>query len=468
MKTWGKAKDKNGRIEGKTMTILIKNGRVVDPATGTDETLDLLIKDGVIAEREKNCRDKADETVDAKGCYVMPGFVDMHVHLRDPGFTEKETVETGAQAAARGGYTTIFAMPNTKPVADHADVVDYVHKKAKNLALVHVYQVGAVTRGQQGEELADIAGMVEAGIPAISEDGKSVMNAKLAKKAMLEAKKYGIPVLAHCEDKNLVDGGVVNADKDTAEYGLRGITNAVEDTIAARDIILAGETGAHLHLCHCSTKGSVFMVREAKKQHISVSAEVCPHHFTLTSAELDPANTNYKMNPPLRTAEDVEALKQGLKEGVMEVISTDHAPHTPADKNAPMETAAFGIVGLETAAALTHTELVLGGYLTPMQMAERMSYNPARIMGIDAGTLKEGAPADIVIFDPSVVDTIDSSKFWSKSKNTPFDGRKVTGEVKMTLVDGEIVYDRTNQTPKKRTQKTENRVDVYISGSSMR
>ena len=210
------------------------------------------------------------------------------------------------------------------------------------------------------------------------------------------------------------------------------------------------------------------MVREAKKQHISVAAEVCPHHFTLTSAELDPANTNYKMNPPLRTAEDVEALKQGLKEGVMEVISTDHAPHTPADKNAPMETAAFGIVGLETAAALTHTELVLGGYLTPMQMAERMSYNPARIMGIDAGTLKEGAPADIVIFDPSVVDTIDSSKFWSKSKNTPFDGRKVTGEVKMTLVDGEIVYDRTNQTPKKRTQKTENRVDVYIPGSSMR
>lgn len=450
------------------MTILIKNGRVIDPATKTDETLDLYIEDGVITRREKNCKDKADEVIDAKDCYVMPGFIDMHVHLRDPGFTEKETVETGAQAAARGGYTTIFAMPNTKPVADNADVVDYVHKKAKNLAMVHVHQVGAVTKGQLGEELADIEEMVKAGILAISEDGKSVMNAKLAKQAMIEAKKYGISVLAHCEDKNLVDGGVVNADKDTAKYGLRGITNAVEDTIAARDIILAGETGAHLHLCHCSTKGSLDMVREAKRQHISVSAEVCPHHFTLTSADIDPEDTNYKMNPPLRTAEDVEALKQGLKEGVFEVISTDHAPHTRADKNTPMQTAAFGIVGLETAAALTHTELVEGGYLTPMQMAERMSYNPATIMGLKSGRLTEGAPADIVIFDPTVRTTIDSSKFWSKSKNTPFDGRKVTGEVRMTLVDGKIVYNRTDKTPKKRVQWQEIRADAYVSGSSMR
>ena len=450
------------------MTILIKNGRVIDPATGTDEELDILIQDGIIVKREKGCKEKADEQIDAKGCYVMPGFIDMHVHLRDPGFTDKETVETGAQAAARGGYTTIFAMPNTRPVVDNADVVNYVHQKAKNLALVHVYQVGAITKGQEGEVLSDIGGMADAGIPAISEDGKSVMNAKLARNAMREAKRYGIPVLAHCEDINLADGGVVNADEVTAKMGLRGITNSVEDIIVARDIMLAKDTGAHLHLCHCSTKNSVGMVRDAKKNRISVSAEVCPHHFTLASSDIEQGNTNYKMNPPLRTAEDVEALRQGLKEGVMDVISTDHAPHTAEDKNASMQRAPFGIVGLETAAALTHTELVLGGYLTPMQMAEKMSYNPARIMGLKSGSLEEGREADIVIFDPKTSYTIDSGKFWSKSKNTPFHGREVTGEVKMTLVGGEIVYDVKNQTPKKRAQKVSNKADVLITGKSLR
>ena len=253
------------------MTILIKNGRVIDPATGTDEELDILIQDGIIVKREKGCKEKADEKIDAKGCYVMPGFIDMHVHLRDPGFTDKETVETGAQAAARGGYTTIFAMPNTRPVVDNADVVNYVHQKAKNLALVHVYQVGAITKGQEGEVLSDIGGMADAGIPAISEDGKSVMNAKLARNAMREAKRYGIPVLAHCEDINLADGGVVNADEVTAKMGLRGITNSVEDIIVARDIMLAKDTGAHLHLCHCSTKNSVGMVRDAKKNRLQTA-----------------------------------------------------------------------------------------------------------------------------------------------------------------------------------------------------
>ena len=303
---------------------------------------------------------------------------------------------------------------------------------------------------------------------AISEDGRSVMNARLARNAMREAKKYGIPVLAHCEDINLADGGVVNADEVTAKMGLRGITNSVEDVIAARDIMLAKDTGAHLHLCHCSTKDSVGMVRDAKKNRISISAEVCPHHFTLTSSDIEQGNTNYKMNPPLRTAEDVEALRQGLKEGVMEVISTDHAPHTAEDKNASMQRAPFGIVGLETAAALTHTELVLGGYLTPMQMAEKMSYNPARIMGLKSGSLEEGREADIVIFDPEKSYAIDSGKFWSKSKNTPFHGRKVTGEVRMTLVGGEIVYDVKNQTPKKRAQKVSNKADVLITGKSVR
>lgn len=426
------------------MTILIKNGRVIDPATETDEVLDILIQNERIVKREKNSKEKADRIIDAKGCFVMPGFIDLHVHLRDPGFTDKETVETGARAAARGGYTTILAMPNTKPVVDNPDVVNYVHQKAKSLALVNVLQVGAITKEQKGVTLSDIEGMVQAGIPAISEDGKSVMDTSLARSAMKVAAKYNIPVLAHCEDINLVAGGCVNADEHTSKMGLKGISNSVEDIIAARDIILAKETGAHLHLCHCSTKDSVTMVKHAKEEGVAVSAEVCPHHFTLTSEDIEPGNTNYKMNPPLRTREDVEALKQGLKEGVMEVISTDHAPHTQESKNTTMEKAPFGIVGLETAAALTYSELVLGGYLTPMQMAEKMSYNPARVIGIQKGSLAQGMEADVVIFDPSKTYAIDKHSFWSKSQNTPFDGRTVTGEVRMTLVNGNIVYDSQN------------------------
>lgn len=422
------------------MTLLIKNGRIIDPATKTDEVMDILIEDDKIAKRAKKIDTKADKTINAKGCYVMPGFIDMHVHLRDPGQEAKETVVTGSRAAARGGFTTILAMPNTKPVVDNADVVNYVHQKAKNLGLVHVLQVGAVTKGQKGEELADIEGMADVGIPAVSEDGKSVMNAKLLRDAMQVTKKRGIPMLSHCEDKNLVDGGVVNADENAKKAGLRGITNSVEDAIIARDIMIAHDTGSALHLCHCSTKSSVTMVKMAKEEGIRVTAEVCPHHFTLTSDDMIPGDTNYKMNPPLRTKEDVEVLRLGLKENIMDVISTDHAPHTADEKNNNMTRAPFGIVGLETAAALTYTELVLKEYLTPMQMAEKMSYNPAQILGLEAGSLEEGKPADIVIFDPAKTYVIDKNKFWSKGRNTPFDGRKVTGAVNTTIVDGKVVY----------------------------
>lgn len=423
------------------MTILIKGGRILDPATDTDELLDIYVEDGVIVCREKNCRRKADRVVDARGKYVMPGLIDMHVHLRDPGFTHKGDIVSESRAAARGGYTTILAMPNTKPVVDNADVVNYVHHKAANLGLINVLQVGAITRGQLGEELSDIEGMVRAGIPAISEDGKTVMNSGLARDAMLLAKKHGIIVLAHCEDRNLLEGGVVNADVNACAQGLPGITNSVEDIIIARDIMLAKDTGVHLHLCHCSTENSVKMVRIAKQQGISVSAEVCPHHFTLTSDDMIPGDTNYKMNPPLRTKADVEALRQGLSEGVMEVISTDHAPHSADEKNTSMLRAPFGIVGMETAAALTHTELVLTGLLTPMQMAEKMSYHPARILGLKKGTLAEGSVADIMVFDPEYHDMIDKNKFWSRAKNTPFHGRKVRGRIHMTICGGRVVYD---------------------------
>ena len=424
------------------MTILIRGGQVINPATQMDEVADVLIEDGVVKEIKKGIKSKANRTIDAKGCYVMPGFIDLHVHLRDPGLEYKEDVFTGMQAAAHGGYTTVLAMPNTKPVADNADVIGYVHRKAASGNCIHVLQVGAVTKGQLGKELADIEGMVKAGCPASSEDGKSVMNSQVYREGMKEAARLHIPVLAHCEDINLVHGGVMNADAKAEALGLPGITNAVEDVIVARDILLSKETGARLHLCHCSTEDSVRMVREAKEQGIAVSAEVCPHHFTLSSEDIkEEEMTNYKMNPPLRTKADVEALKQGLKDGTMEVISTDHAPHAFQEKNTTMKKAPFGIVGLETAACLTYTELVLGGYLTPMQMAERMSYNPARVIGSDKGDIQPGKAADIVIFDPKETYRIDRDQFASKGRNTPFHGREVTGRVKCTICDGCVVYE---------------------------
>ena len=423
------------------MSILIRNGRVIDPDTKLDEICDLQLEEGRITACGKNIEAEADVILDATGCYVMPGLIDMHVHLRDPGQTWKEDVVSGARAAARGGFTTVLAMPNTKPVIDSPDRVDYVKVKADYSAPIHVLQAGAITKGQKGEVLADIEGMIAHGIPAISEDGKSVMNAGLYKKAMELAARHGIPVLAHCEDANLVNGGCVNEDEHSRSAGLPGIINAVEDVIIARDILLAEETGAHLHLCHCSTKGSMDILREAKKRGMDVSGEVCPHHFTLTSGDIIPGDTNYKMNPPLRTAEDREALRQGLKEDVFEVISTDHAPHSAEEKTATMRKAPFGIVGLETAAALTLTELVDTGILTPMQMAEKMSYHPARILHLEGrGSLAPGSEADVVIIDPDKEYEIDTRYFESKGKNTPFAGKKVKGRIMATICGGKIVY----------------------------
>lgn len=424
------------------MKILIKGGRILNPSDNTDMTGDLYIEDGVIKEigEEIELADIPEKTIDAKGCYVMPGLIDLHVHLRDPGLTYKEDVVTGARAAAKGGFTTILAMPNTKPVIDSPDRVEYVHNKAKDLAPVHVLQIGAVTKQQKGEELADIEGMIQAGIPAISEDGKSVMNVKLYKEAMEIAAKHNIPVFAHCEDQNMVSGGCMNADEKAKELGLPGITNGVEDVIAARDIVLAKETGVRLHLCHCSTKDSVRMIQLAKEENLPVTGEVCPHHFTLTSEDIPEDDANYKMNPPLRTKEDKDALILGLKEDIIDVISTDHAPHSREEKNQSMKTAPFGIVGLETSVALTMTELVHTGILTPMQMAAKMSYNPAQVIHSDRGRLEVGSPADVTIIDPDAEYTIDSMEFLSKGKNTPFNGRKVKGQVVATICDGNIVY----------------------------
>lgn len=422
------------------MRVLIKNGHVLDPATGVDGICDVLTEDQRIIGVKEHIEEQADRVIDAKGCYVMPGFIDLHVHLRDPGLEYKETLETGGKAAAHGGVTTVCAMPNTKPVIDTKERVEDVHTRAKEDSPVHVIQLGAVTVSQAGEELADIEGMAEAGCHAISEDGKSVMNASLYREGMRRAAASGIAVFAHCEDIHMVEGGVMNADQKAEALGLKGITNAVEDVIVARDILLAKETGVQLHLCHCSTADSVRMVAEAKKDGLPVTAEVCPHHFIMTTDDITEDDGNFKMNPPLRSKADVEALREGLKNNIMDVIATDHAPHAEQEKDKSMKDAAFGIVGLETSAALTYTELVETGVLTPMQMAEKMSYNPAKVIGLDRGSLEEGKAADVTIIDPEAEYVIDSMTFLSKGKNTPFNGRKVKGLVKATICDGRIAY----------------------------
>ena len=423
------------------MKTLIKNGLLLDPANNINEQYDLLINDDLIDLIDKNIDEsRADKVIDAKGCFVMPGFIDLHVHLREPGYEHKETIETGVKAAARGGFTTICAMPNTSPVVDCKEVVLQIQNKANKLNSVNVLQIGAVTKGQKGEELADIEGMIECNIPAISEDGKSVMNSNLYREAMKIAAKNNIPVFAHCEDINLVNGVVMNADNNAKRLSMRGISNAVEDIIVARDILLAKETNARLHLCHCSTKDSVVMIEQAKKEGLKVSAEVCPHHFCLTSDDIKTDDANYKMNPPLRTKADVLALIDGLKNGIIDCIATDHAPNHADEKAQSMNKAPFGIVGLETAAALTYTKLVKTNILTPLQMAEKMSYNPAKVLGIDKGNLAKSKVADIVIFDPECEYNIDVNTFESKGKNTPFDGWRVNGKVKFTLVAGKIVY----------------------------
>lgn len=428
------------------MRTIIKNGHILDPSTNMDEVADICIENGVIAKIGKDLTDEnADEVICAKGKYVMPGFIDLHVHFREPGFEYKETIQTGAMAAARGGYTSVAPMPNTKPVIDSKEMVEWLLKKEEEESVVHLLPVGAVTKGQIGTELADIKGMAEAGAKALSEDGKSVMDILVYLEGMKTAKENNLVILAHCEDKNLVRGGVMNAGAKAEDLGLKGITNAVEDVITARDIFLANETGVRLHLCHCSTKDSVAMIKLAKEAGYAVSGEVCPHHFTLADEDIPCDDSNYKMNPPLRSRADVEALKKGLQEGIMEVISTDHAPHSAKEKAKSMAESPFGIVGLETAFCLSVTELVEQGYLSKMQLVEKMSYNPAKIIGVDKGQLVEGKAADIVIADFDEEYIIDVSKFASKGKNTPFGGRKVKGRVYQTIVDGKVVYDYTKE-----------------------
>ncbi|MDE5965276.1 MAG: dihydroorotase [Lachnospiraceae bacterium] len=419
------------------MNLIIKNGRVINPATETDTVRDVYVAGNRIV---KDMPADALE-IDASGKWVMPGFVDLHVHFRDPGLTYKEDISTGSAAAARGGVTTVCAMPNTKPVVDSVETLAYIQGKVQEAGLCNVRQLSAITMDMEGNVLVPMREMWGQGAVAFSEDGKSVMDVRLYMEAMKTAAQLDALVMAHCEDKNLVGNGVLNAGRIAEKYGVPGIYNAVEDIITARDIFLAGETGCRLHLCHCSTKGSVELVRMAKRMGIDVTAEVCPHHFTLTDEDITEADSNYKMNPPLRSREDVNALIEGLADDTMEMISTDHAPHGTEEKAQFFDKAPFGIIGLETSASLTYTALVKPGHLTPMQMAEKMSYNPARRIGETArGDLSAGKLADIVIFDPQAQYVVNPELFASKGKNTPYKGRTLQGQVKLTILEGRVVY----------------------------
>jgi len=429
------------------MKLLIANGYVIDPVTGTEGIRDILIDGKRIVKVAENIDAKkadAEQVIDATGKHVLPGFIDLHVHFREPGLTYKETIATGSAAAAAGGYTTVCPMPNTKPTTDCPEVVREVLAKAEEAGKVRVLPVGAVTVGQSGTELSDIAAMAKAGAAAVSEDGKSVMNPVVYAEGMKRAKEAGLPVFAHCEEISLVRGGVMNAGAKAEELGLPGITNAVEDIITMRDILLAEETGAKLHLCHCSTKYSVDFVRFAKEKGIDVTAEVCPHHFAMCDEEITADLSMFKMNPPLRGKEDVKALIAGLLDGTMEVISTDHAPHSAEEKSGSMIGSPFGIVGSETAYALSNTVLVREYGMSPMQLAKCMSYNPAKVLGREKeiGGIIEGYLADIAIVAPEEEYVINPEEFYSKGKNTPFGGKTVKGRVYMTICEGVITYER--------------------------
>lgn len=425
------------------MDILIKNGRVINPANLMDEVADVAVSDGKIEAVGSDIK-PADgaRVIDAKGKYVMPGLVDLHVHFRDPGQTHKEDIRTGSQAAAAGGVTTVCCMPNTTPSCDNIETLKYILEKADKESPIHVEQLSSVTKGQSGSELVDMKAMLDAGALCFSEDGKSVMDTALCEKAFEEIAKLDALFMDHCEDMNIRGNGVLNKGVASEKYGVPGISNAVEDVIASRDIFLAAAHGARIHLCHCSTAASVELVRMAKKLGYKVTAEVCPHHFTLTDADITENDSNYKMNPPLRTKADVDALIEGLCDGTMEVISTDHAPHAKDEKAKDFMSAPFGIVGIETSAALTYTYLVKTGKLSIMQMADRMSYTPSRIIRkYERGDLSVGKEADIMIFDPEEKWIVDAEKFVSKGHNTPYNGYELYGKVIATICGGKVVFE---------------------------
>lgn len=421
------------------MKILIKGGLVVDPVCGKVLKKDILVVDGKIAGTGTNLSQSGVQVIDAAGRLVAPGLIDMHVHLREPGFEAKETIYTGTRAAARGGFTSVACMPNTDPVIDNAALITSLINRARCGGLVNVYPVGAITRGSRGEELAEMGDMAGAGAVAFSDDGMPVMNSGLMRKAMQYAGMLGVTIISHSEEKSLSAGGCMHEGYISTILGLKGIPACAEEVMVARDILLAEETGCRVHIAHVSTAGSVRLLKEAKARGVRVSAEAAPHHFTLTDEAVMGFDTFTKVNPPLRTGDDVAAVKQGLADGTIDVIATDHAPHTAEEKDVEYERAPFGIAGLETAVGLVWTELVNTGVLTPLQAITCMTLNPARILGIPKGTLETGADADITIIDPGLAEAVDPASFASKGRNTPFAGRMLKGLPWLTMVSGRVV-----------------------------
>jgi dihydroorotase len=425
------------------MSLLVRNGRVVDPAGGTDAVLDLLVEDGLVARTGRGLERLAGpETVviDATGAVVCPGLIDVHVHLREPGYEYKETVKTGTRAAARGGFTAVCCMANTDPVNDTRAVTDYILARARVEGAVRVYPIGAVTRGLGGKELAELAELAEAGCVAFSDDGKPVMNAALYRRAMEYTLPFGCPVVSHAEDAHLSHGTCMNEGVVSTELGLRGAPAAAEDAMVARDILLAELTGAHVHIAHLSTAGGVRLVRDAKTRGVRVTTEVTPHHLVLTDEAVRGYDPNTKMNPPLRTRRDVDALVEALADGTIDCVATDHAPHAQSEKEGEFDAAAFGVIGLETAVPVLLDRLVGPGLVDLPTLIARMSAGPARVFSLPGGTLAPGAPADITILDLERGLTIDPAAFASRSRNTPFRGWQVRGAPITTIVGGKLTW----------------------------
>jgi dihydroorotase len=430
------------------VTTLVRGGRVVDPSAGIDGILDVLIKGGRIVAVGAGLGLSAERTIDVPGLVVVPGLIDMHVHLREPGYEAKETIATGARAAARGGFTTVCAMPNTNPVNDAPAVTERVLAEARRSAIVNVLPIAAVTRGSKGEELVDMAGLVAAGAVAFSDDGLPVMDSGIMRRALESAAAIGSLIIDHCEDTTLAAGGLMNAGPMSARLGLPGIASASEEVMVARDIGLAETLGARVHIAHLSTAGAVRMVAAAKARGVRVSAEATPHHLFLNDTALETRDANFKMNPPLRAASDAAALVEGVRTGVIDVIATDHAPHTAEEKARGFDRAPFGVVGLETAVSLVLDRLVRTDIISLGRFVELLAANPARLLNLAGkGLIAAGADADLTVLDLGLAITVDKDRFESKGRNTPFNGWKLRGSVAMTIVGGRVAFPFDGQGP---------------------
>jgi len=422
--------------------LLIKNGRVIDPASATDILADILVQEGIIAAVGAGIDAPGAEIFDATRLIVAPGFIDMHVHLREPGFEHAETIETGARAAAAGGFTSICCMPNTLPVNDNATVTSYIVERARKFAVTNVFPIGAITKNSAGEELSAIGSMKAAGVVAISDDGRPVMNARVMRRAMEFARSFDLPVIDHCEDLNLSAGGDMHEGYESVRLGLRGIPAGSEDVMVARDILLAEATGARFHVAHISTRNAMAMVAYAKRQGLPVTCEATPHHFALTDAQMLPYDSNFKMKPPLRTACDAGAVVDGIVTGAVDAIATDHAPHPGSEKMQEFEKCPFGILGLETALGLALEHLVHTGKIPLTRLIALLTTGPARVLRLGRGTLRVGAPADVTVFSTDLEWTYDVNQSFSKSRNSPFDGHTFRGGPMATIVDGAMVWRR--------------------------